>query len=209
MISRSRAIFVLFINLRFSTILKSNISAENVKLGVEKQKSLRLKKHFSEFYRIVRKSKSNAPIILFSAGVGNVIVEKLKQDGFDLNDMVIISNFFDYESKRLLNESSNITMFTKNSDYIPKDNLSANVKLFIVIGDHDQDFTMMKSKSLPNETSQKIFSIGLINQKDFNDKTLLKAKIETFTQNFDAFVVNDEDFGVFTKICKNLEPAYS
>ena len=158
---------------------------------------------------MVQKSKSNAPIIFFSAGIGNTIVEKFKQDDFDLSNTVIISNFVHYDSKRLLNESLIITMFTKNSEYIPKSNLSENVKLFVVIGDHDHDFTMMKSNSLPNKSSQKIFRIGLINQKNFNNKTLLKARIEIFAQNFDAFVVNDEDFGVFVKICKHLEPDHS
>ena len=82
--------------------------------------------------------------------------------------------------------------------------MDKSAKLFIVVGDHVHDCEMLNKEDLPSKEQQNIFKIGLVNLKDLNDTEILKAKIEAYSKNYDAIVINDADFSSVVDLVKNM-----
>jgi len=188
----------------FQTIASSDFTADNVAKGVQNQKFLRMKESFKVLDEYLRNEiKQQDKMIICSAGLGNVIEKKFEQEKISLENKFIVANYIDYDSRKLINDQM-ITSSSKNSSMIPKCEISKTAKLFIVIGDHENDHRLMKPEDIPDQENQDIFSIGLVNQQDLNDRESLNERIEAYTKNFDAFVINDEDFSVILKFIKGF-----
>jgi len=188
----------------YSIIASSNFTRENIIHAVRNQKSICLKERFTEFDSLlnIHKAFEHPNLIIFSAGVGNVITEKFLQEGFELQNKFIYANEIDYETRKIVNKDAMINAFSKNSSILPKHKLSNKARAFIVIGDHIEDHKMLCDEHIPDSKSQHVFRIGLINHQDLSDRMSLDKKIQVYSSNFDAFVINDRDFGPIVDMIK-------
>ena len=94
---------------------------------LSERKHLRLKENFVKFDNLLKefaKKTSDDQIfpnlIVFSAGILNVITEKFALEGISSENKFFIGNQIDYETKELKNKNQLISSFTKTGKSIPE-----------------------------------------------------------------------------------------
>jgi len=172
-------------------LLKCGITRTSVSSMVQ-HSNVRLRDGTEELFSKL-KSKS-VPILIFSAGMGDILEEVLRH--FDVyNDNVkVVSNFFEYDEQGNVTgfKSAIIHMFNKNenaiheSDYFKKISGRNNV---ILLGDSLGDIKMACGVPQPNN----VLKIGFLNDK-------IEERMETYKKNFDIVLVDDQTMDV----CNNL-----
>ena len=131
--------------------------------------------------------KNNIPVIIFSAGIGNVIEQCLKKEECYYNNITIISNFikFDKNGNMIKFSDNMIHSLNKNidklSDYRLKEKIEEK-EYRVVIGDLVEDIYMMgeypESKSL---------KIGFLNKN-------VVENLEVYKKNFDIVLTEENSF---------------
>ena len=122
--------------------------------------------------------KENIPIIILSAGIGNVIKEFLVQQNCYFGNIYIISNFIDFDENGKAKKFDNsIMIHTLNKSMrgkLPKEQLEKikDRKYKILIGDLKEDENMVDK-----EEWSTTLKIGMLNN---NTKEILKVYKETF-----------------------------
>lgn len=135
-----------------------------------------------EFYNLLH--KYNVPLLIFSAGVGNLIEGFLKKEGKLYNNIHIISNFFEYDKDGAVcaYRSDIIHTFNKNEGQIKKTAYYEQVKKrrnVLLLGDSIGDCNM--TEGLEHDT---ILRIGFLN---INVEKLLPK----YSKLYDVVLLND------------------
>lgn len=146
---------------------------------------LKLRKGAKDF--LSKLYENQIPIIIFSAGIGNVIEQFLQKENCYYNNITIIGNFIKFnENGNMIKFSDNIIhTLNKNIDKINDLKLKGIVetkKYRIVIGDLIEDINMMgeypESKSL---------KIGFLNKN-------IEENLEVYKKNFDIVLTEKNNF---------------
>lgn len=129
----------------------------------------------------------NIPVIIFSAGIGNVIEQFLKEKECYYDNMTIIGNFIKFDKNgNMIKFSDNIIhTLNKNIDKWNDDKLQEKIKTKeyrIVIGDLVEDIHMMGE--YPEEKSLKI---GFLNKN-------ITENLEVYNKNFDIVLTEESNF---------------
>ena len=131
--------------------------------------------------------KNDIPVIILSAGIGNVIEQSLKKEECYYNNIHMISNFIKFD------ENGNMIKFCDNmihslnknidklSDYSLKEQIETK-EYRIVIGDLVEDIYMMGE--YPEHKSLKI---GFLNKN-------VKENFEVYKKNFDIVLTEEGNF---------------
>ena len=131
--------------------------------------------------------ENQIPVIIFSAGIGNVIEQFLKEKNCYYNNITIISNFikFDENGNMIKFSADMIHTLNKNIDKLGDLKVKERIKTKeyrIVIGDLVDDITMMgeypESKSL---------KIGFLNKN-------ITENLEVYKKNFDIVLTEANNF---------------
>ena len=131
--------------------------------------------------------KNTVPVIILSAGIGNVIEQFLKEENSYYNNITIISNFikFDENGNMIKFSADMIHTLNKNIDKLGDLKVKERIKTKeyrIVIGDLVDDITMMgeypESKSL---------KIGFLNKN-------ITENLEVYKKNFDIVLTEANNF---------------
>jgi 5'-nucleotidase len=127
----------------------------------------------------------NIPVLILSAGIGNVIIQILKHNNLFLDNMHIYSNFVvfkDGKAKGILDEI--IHTMTKNSKELLKKygKLVENKDYIILFGDVLSDINMVSPEDL-NRT----ITIGFLDNK-------IEENLEFFKNKFDIVCTNNTSF---------------
>lgn len=131
--------------------------------------------------------KENIPVIILSAGIGNVIEQSLKKEECYFENIQVISNFIKFdENGNMIKFCDNmIHSLNKNIDKLGDINLKEKLKTKeyrMVIGDLVEDIYMMgeypESKSL---------KIGLLNKN-------VMENLEIYNKNFDIVLTEENNF---------------
>lgn len=129
--------------------------------------------------------KRNIPVVILSAGIGNVIVEALKKEHCLFPNIYILSNFIGFKNNKMLPFTSPIIHTSNKSiDKLPitflnKIRAKENILLF---GDLIEDLYMVKKEEL-NRT----LSFGFFN--NFDDD-----KLDHYLDNYDIVITNNASF---------------
>jgi len=131
-------------------------------------------------------NQQNIPVLVFSAGVGDVIDEALKISGLMKDNVKVISNYMEFdENDKLIRFSSQlIHMFNKNesavrnASYFQELSHRNNV---ILMGDSLGDLQMAHGVEPPST----VLKIGFLNDK-------IEERLEKYKDGYDIVLVNDQ-----------------
>ena len=139
----------------------------------------------------------NIPVIIFSAGIGNVIEQFLKEKECYYDNITIIGNFIKFDKNGdMIKFSDNIIhTLNKNIDKLNDDKLKEKIEekeYRVVIGDLVEDINMMGE--YPEDKSLKI---GFLNKN-------VAENLEVYRKNFDIVLTEENNFYDIEK-CMSLE----
>jgi cytosolic 5'-nucleotidase 3 len=160
-----------------------------------KENEIVLRKNCKEL--ILSLEKENIPLLILSAGLGDVIKGFLEKENI-MNDKIhIISNFFEFDKDGNTTgyKSKIIHTFNKNESSVKNTSYYKEIKTrknVILLGDNLGDLKM--SEGIDHNS---IIKIGFLNE---NQKNLL----EKFKDNFDVIVLNDGPMDFIKNLVKEI-----
>lgn len=142
-------------------------------------------------------NKSNIPLLIFSAGIGNLIEGYLKKEDRLTNNIHILSNTFKFnpEGKAVGYENEMIHSMNKSETKIEDPNYKKMIKdrnNIILLGDSIDDLGMVDEKEVNS-----IIKIGFLNE-DVENKT------ELYLSKFDVVILNDGSMEFVNDLLINL-----
>lgn len=155
----------------------------DILLNCVKNSNVHFRKNFKTFLDFLY--KHNIPLIILSAGIGNVIVEILKLNDCLYDNIHIISNFIEFENNKMKPfENKMIHSCNKSIRNLPeyfKNNISK--KSFILLfGDLIEDLSMV-----PKEDYNRTLSFGFLDKK-------IDDNLEFYKKNFDIVLTNNSSY---------------
>lgn len=136
-------------------------------------------------------NKSNIPLVILSAGIGNIIEEFLKINGCYFDNMYIISNFIEFDENGNMKQFEDEMIHSLNKTI--EGHLSNEMKEKIdqkqyglLVGDLIDD-----KKMIPNNKKRDVITIGLL-MDDYN--------LKIYNENFD--IVLDKEDATFENVEK-------
>ncbi len=158
-----------------------------------KKKRILLRKCAKDFFKKLH--EKNIPLLIFSAGVGDIIKGYLESEGLLYNNIHIISNFFDYDKKGMVRgyKSKIIHSFNKDEFAIKGTkhfDIIKQRKNVILIGDSLGDIDM--AKGIEHDI---ILKIGFLNK-------YIRKNIKVYEDKFDAVILNDGTMDFIISILK-------
>jgi len=162
-------------------ILKHQVKKEMIAKMVEEcLKLVKLRDGYQLFFdRIL---ENNLPLVIFSAGLGDVLVEILKKKNIDLSkNILVISNFFGYNEEGIAIDfplpafhvyNKNATpLLLHTSDYSRSlQQIQARKPNYILLGDSLGDLGM--STGLVISQDQTLLTIGFLNSHDPHEQSV-------------------------------------
>lgn len=160
------------------------LTKEKLKESIDNSKLI-LREGVKDF--LFKLYKNNILVIIFSAGIGNVIEQFLINEECYYNNITIISNFikFDKNGNMIKFSDHMIHSLNKNIDKTNDDKLKEKIKAKeyrIAIGDLVEDINMMGE--YPAEKSLKI---GFLNRN-------IDENLEIYRENFDIVLTEENNF---------------
>ena len=143
--------------------------------------------------------KNNIPVIILSAGIGNVIEQVLRLHGCLYDNIYIMSNFFTFKNNTLLPFTSPIIhTCNKSLELLPnsiKDQI-ANKPYFLLIGDFIEDIHMVPTKDL-----YRTLSFGFLEKN-------VDANLEIYKNSFDVVLTDHASFYDVGDIIRKVTPPH-
>jgi len=134
-----------------------------------------------------RLNQANVPVLVLSAGLGDLISEIMTHFGVLHENTTLVSNFLDYDQDGKvvgLKESEElIHMYNKSESILKRsqgDNF-ANRKNVVLLGDSLGDLKMADGVKNPDV----VLTVGFLNKN-------IEDSLETYKENFDIVLVDDQ-----------------
>ncbi|KAI9551378.1 hypothetical protein GHT06_021711 [Daphnia sinensis] len=144
-------------------------------------------------------NEASIPILVFSAGVGDVIDEALLANNLTQDNVKVISNYmtFNAEGKLVQFTGKLIHMYNKNESSVPHSStyfqdLSHRHNV-ILMGDSLGDLQMSKGVEPPST----ILTIGFLNDK-------IEERLEKYKEEFDIVLVDDQTMNIPDSILRSV-----
>ncbi len=133
------------------------------------------------------------PVIIISAGIGNIIEEFLKFENDYFDNIHIVSNYINFENGYIKNLKGD-TIHALNKNIVKLDNISkkllANRKNILLLGDGTADLKMISERDKENA-----ITVGFLEEK-------IEENLESFNELFDVVITNNGTFDDVNKILK-------
>lgn len=166
------------------------VKEEAVKNSI-KSKTLNYRPGAKEFLRKMK--ELNVPVIIISAGIGNVIEEFLKFENDLYENIKIISNFITFENGEFKEVSSEI-IHALNKNIVRLDNESKKAledrKNILLLGDGMADLKMISE-----EDNKNAITVGFLDEK-------IDENLVHYNKGFDIVLTNNSSFEDVNKILK-------
>lgn len=157
------------------------LTNSNLKKALEKE-TLKFRNGAKVFLQ--RLQQDNVPVIILSAGIGNVIEEFLKKQECYMNNIYIISNFVLFENDKMQPFTKPIlhSMNKRIEGKLPEtwQNIINQKQYAILCGDIIEDIQMM-----PKEKLGSTITVGFLNNK-------IEQNLEIYKQNYDVVLTDEE-----------------
>lgn len=171
---------------------KYGLTKAKLKQSVEESNVI-FRKGAKEF--LVKAREENIPVIILSAGIGNVIAQFLSVNNCYTDNMYIISNFIEFDENGTMKKFDNSKMIhTLNKTmkgHLPEElgKTLQNRKYKILLGDLCED-----EKMVPEEQWEDTLKIGMLNTK-------IEENLEMYQKKFDIVLTEeDADFSILDEI---------
>lgn len=148
--------------------------------------------------------EKNIPLIILSAGIGDLIKSRLEKDGRLYENVHIVSNFakFDESGKAIGIFSQIITAVNKHETEIHKLPIYEDLlkrKNVLLLGDSLDDLWMISGFPYSNLLNVCFFGDGL----EFKENKF-EGNVKSFMENYDVVLLNDPDFSWINEFVKEL-----
>ena len=176
----------LHINLFYEYGVKEEAVKNAVRLG-----NMKYRNGAKEFLR--KMNELNVPVIIVSAGIGNVIEEFLKLEEDLYSNIKIISNFIVFENGEFKGIAGEI-IHALNKNVVKLDEDSKhnveNIKNILLLGDGFADLKMISDKAKENA-----ITVGFLDEK-------IEENLELYNKGFDIVLTNLSSFDDVNNILK-------
>ena len=135
----------------------------------------------------------NIPVIIMSAGLGNLIKEFIKKESILYDNIYIVSNFLSFKNdEAYIDKTKLISPSNKEYMYLPDDikKIIEEKNHILLLGDLAEDIKMIDEK-LRNKT----LAIG------FLDKNI-EENIDVYNKKFDIVLTNNETFETINELIR-------
>lgn len=137
----------------------------------------------------------NVPIIVISAGVGNIIEQFLIKNNCNYSNIFICSNFLEYENGIIVGVRDNnlIHPLNKNEVYLPSDiqEKIKDRKSIILLGNSISDIDMADGEK------KNVFKVGFLDEK-------IEERLELFKENYDMVCTENTSYSEIKSKAKVL-----
>lgn len=153
----------------------------NLKKALQKNK-IEFRKGAKKFFKELK--EKNIPVIILSAGIGNVIEEFLKKEECYNDNVYIISNFIEFKEDKM-QKFTGMMIHSMNKTLkgrLPKkiQDMVQQKQYAILCGDIVEDIQMA-----PKENLQNTITIGFLNNK-------IEENLKFYQQNYDVVLTEEE-----------------
>lgn len=163
---------------------------------VVRESDVCLREGYEHFFD--RLHQHNVPMFIFSAGLGDVLEEIIRQAGVYLPNVKVVSNFMDFDENGILKgfKGELIHVYNKhdgalrNTEYFKQLKDNSNI---ILLGDSLGDLNM--ADSVPNV--ENLLKIGFLNDR-------VEERLEKFLDTYDIVLVKDETLEVPNSILQKI-----
>lgn len=174
------------INLFFEYGLKEDSIKKGIKNG-----GLKYREGAKEF--LYKMKELNVPVIIISAGIGNIIEEFLKYEKDNFDNIHIVSNYINFENG-YIKDFKGDTIHALNKNIVKLDNTSKELlikrKNILLLGDGLADLKMISKNDRENA-----ITVGFLEEK-------VEENLEYFNKDFDVVLTNQGTFYDVNKILK-------
>lgn len=171
------------------TLLSKYLTSEEIIENALKDANLHLRSGAKEFLKDMY--DKNIPVVIMSAGVGNIIKRFLEKQEVLYNNITLVSNFFEFKENGAYIDVANI-MAASNKDYsrIPEEirKVLDGKENILLCGDIVEDIRM-----IGDNQKEKTLTIGFL---DYNVDNNLKI----YNENFDIVLSDNESFTTVKEI---------
>ena len=154
-------------------------------------RNLKYRDGSKEFLR--KMNEMNIPVIIISAGIGNVIEEFLKNEEDVLPNIRIVSNFIEFENGTIKSIKGE-TIHALNKNIVSLDNSSKKMlegrENILLLGDGLADLKMIS-----DEQKENAITVGFLEEK-------VEENLEYFNKEFDIVITNQGSLNDVNKILK-------
>jgi HAD superfamily hydrolase (TIGR01544 family) len=176
--------------IHYEKILKYPFN-KNLFSQVVESNSIILRDKFYQTFELLK--KENIPILIFSAGYGDLILEFLNQKKINDSNVHVISNFLVYNENGLVinHKKPLIHVFNKNEIILkefPYHNEIKERNDIILLGDSLGDLGMSEGMDYKN-----ILKIGFLNEN-------IENQLPLYEKEFDIVILNDGSLELVEKI---------
>ncbi|XP_069469335.1 cytosolic 5'-nucleotidase 3A isoform X2 [Ambystoma mexicanum] len=155
-----------------------------------------LKEGYENFFDKLH--EHNIPVFIFSAGIGDILEEVIRQSGVYYPNVKVVSNFMDFDDNGVIKgfKGELIHVYNKHdgalksTDYFKQLKDNSNI---ILLGDSLGDLSM--ADGVPNVES--ILKIGFLNDK-------VEELLEKYMDSYDIVLVKDETLDVANSILQKI-----
>jgi len=164
-------------------LLSKYLTSQKIIEDALKNANIHLRLGAKEFLKDLYDKK--VPVVIMSAGVGNLIKEFLKINDVLFDNIILISNFFEIKDNKSYIDTDNlISSSNKNYSKVPEEIREAlkNKEKILLCGDIVEDIRMVD-----DEQKNKTLTIGFL---DYN----IDNNFDIYNKNFDIVLAGDEDF---------------
>lgn len=160
------------------------------------KKKIKVRKNALELLDILH--EKDIPLLIFSAGVGDIIENYLKYENKLYDNTHIISNFykFDEDGKVIGYKSKIIHSLNKNEVQLkgtPYYNIIRERKNVILLGDSVDDLDMLHGIE-----HKEVIKIGFLNED-------IEKNLKNYKENFDVLILNDGSMRYVTSLIKKIK----
>ena len=178
----------------YDMVLDYDLTQDIIK-DIAKNGKMHLRDNGETFFKIL--SDNNIPILILSAGIGNVIEEYLKVKNLVTDNVHIISNFYTFDENGKANGYNKPLIHTMNKSEViirnyPYHEEVENKKNIILLGDNINDVDMSEGMHHDN-----IIKIGFT-----YDKT--EMVIDEFLNVYDVLITQDGDLDFVNELLKEI-----
>uniref|UniRef100_A0A7S2RNM4 5'-nucleotidase n=1 Tax=Mucochytrium quahogii TaxID=96639 RepID=A0A7S2RNM4_9STRA len=187
-------------------LIDSGLRKEHIPIAVKKA-NLRLRDGVPDFLK--RLEKANIPVLIFSAGIADILEEYLRQQKLLLGNVTVVSNHmvFDddgvlvgFEAKMQGREPFHV--FNKKYEYVSQDRKDYLKSVWgddgrlnvLLLGDSQGD-VHMSDGMIPNhrQDDHRELRIGFLNHH-------IKDRLSVYKSKYSALILNDGDFSFVNAI---------
>ena len=164
------------------TLVNFKVTEEIINYAADNEKIMSFRDGAIEFLKEMYEKK--VPIIVISAGVGNIIEQFLIRNNCNYSNIYICSNFLEYENGIIkgVKNSNLIHSLNKNEVFLPED-IKVKIndrKNILLIGNSVSDISMADNK-------KKVYKLGFLDEN-------IDERINSFKENYDIVCTNNTSY---------------